>query len=110
MIIILITVIIGIIIIAIVTGKQKGNEDTEAGDKKIELEKTSSTIRFSDDFKSGEPIIKKDLNHTITTILVNKEDRFVWICPCCETENPLSKSKCCLCHYTKVKEGEGCVL
>lgn len=110
MIIILFAVIIGIVIVVIVAGKKNGNEKAETGDKKIELEKTSSTIRFSDDFKSGEPITKKDLNHTITTILVNKEDNFVWICPCCETENPLSKSKCCLCHYTKSKEGESCVL
>ncbi len=101
MIIGIIAVIAIIIIAVIVLNKKfkffKSGKDTG---EKIEMENTSSTIHFSDDFKNkGSATIEKE--HMITTILMNKEDSCVWVCPNCEVENPSSEIKCCVCNMVK---------
>lgn len=96
-----------VVIIAVVILMKKGKSNGGGGentpsDENINLEEPStSTIHFSDDFKSGEPIITTDHDHIITTILTYKKDSFIWVCPMCETENLSSAKKCCVCHYVK---------
>lgn len=106
----IILVIVAAIVVAIVVIKMrrklkaKSTVAENPNEKKIELDKqadSNSSTHFSDEFKSGEPITTINRNHTITTILVNKEDSFMWVCPSCETENPPSKQKCCVCHYAR---------
>ncbi|MGN1165612.1 MAG: hypothetical protein ACI4S2_04195 [Lachnospiraceae bacterium] len=105
MILIILMAVVAIVAVVIIMKKGKdksGNSVGEVSDNKVELDKTpASTIHFSDEFKSGEPITKTDNDHTITTILISKEDSFIWVCPSCETENPLSRKKCCVCHHVK---------
>ena len=57
----------------------------------------------SNEFNREEPIKRIDYNHMITTILIYEENSNMWICPSCETENPLSKHSCCVCHYVQQK-------
>ena len=101
----IIAVIAIIIIAAIVLKSSKRKKDGEGvhsePEKKIVLEKTTSTIYVSDEFKSKESVIKIEKNHTIKTIYANEEDSFVWVCPNCEVENPLSKNRCCVCNYKR---------
>ena len=99
--IVLILIAIGIFIVILFNvGKSKNKyESDKFTNKKIELEETpSSSVHFSDDFKSAEPITIKDNGHIVTTILMSKEDTSIWVCPNCETENPSSSQKCCVCH------------
>lgn len=104
MIVIILLAIIAVVAVVLIISKSGKNKETDEtkSDNKIELEKsTSSTIHFSNDFKSDEPIIKKENDHVISTILRCKEDSFIWVCPTCETENPPSKHTCCVCNGTK---------
>lgn len=102
MIVIVLCAIVAIVVVYIILRKDKKTSIDKKSDYHeihIDLdEPTSSVIHFSDDFKSGEPITRTEENHIITTILMSKEDALVWVCPTCETENPLSKKKCCVCH------------
>lgn len=100
--IVLIAVIVAIVVVLMMKKNKSSDADSESFEKKFDLDKPApSTIHFSDDFKSGEPITTVDNNHVLTTILMCKEDPNVWVCPSCETENLLSKKYCCVCHYVK---------
>ena len=57
----------------------------------------------SNEFNHEEPIEKIGYNHMITKILIYEENSDIWTCPSCETENPLSKRSCCVCHYVQQK-------
>lgn len=95
-----------IIIIVLILIKNKGKNIPKKDEKKVEvaLDNTLSGTYFSDDFLKKEPITTYDKDHVITTIYVEKEDKFIWICPNCEVENLSSKKKCCVCNY--IKNGE----
>lgn len=100
--VVIVLVAVAIVVIAVINKKNTTISKSDSFEKKIDLDKpTTSTIHFSDDFKSGDPVTTTDKNHTITTILMSKDDSFVWVCPTCETENPSSKKKCCVCYSMK---------
>ncbi len=61
----------------------------------------SPVVHYSDEFNHDEPIKMTNYNHIIATILICEENSDMWICPSCETENPLSKQNCCICHYVQ---------
>ena len=72
-------------------------------EKKIDLEKTTSSVHISDDFKPKKSEVTVEKEQYIRTIYMEKADFFIWRCPNCEAENLPSKSKCCVCNYTREK-------
>ena len=101
MVIIFPVIIIGVVIAVVMASGNKKNDKPVADSPYVEVEKEGSSIHFSDDFKSKEPILKIEKNHTIKTIYTSKEDKFMWVCSNCEVENPASKTRCCVCNCTK---------
>ena len=72
-------------------------------DKKSEDKRSSSVIKYSDNYTPPKTETIIDTKHKIKVIL--KDDIHVkrWICPECEVENNISDSKCCVCNWHYVK-------
>lgn len=99
-----IVLVVAVVAFAFFRNKKKKAKAIPAEDsgKKIDLEETTpSNVYISKEFKEKKDIVKEEGDHTITTLYESQEDNFVWVCPNCEVENPVSKKKCCVCHYVK---------
>ncbi len=98
-------IVIVVILVAVRVKKnlknKKVNEKAEGSSlgSHIKIEPSgTSTVHFSDEFRSDNPIITKSENHKIKVMLKSKSDSIIWICPYCETENQTSESRCCVCY------------
>lgn len=95
--------LIVIICVIVVIIKKFAKSKIELNDEE-KLEETIPTIiHYSDEFNHEEPIKITNFNHIIAPIFICEENSDMWICPSCETENPLSKQRCCICHYIQQK-------
>ncbi len=79
-----------------VTGEKRTSKE-----KKDPTEGRTSKVIISDDFQTDKIFSIKEQEHVVTKLLVYREKGSTWICPCCETENPLSSLACCLCYYER---------
>lgn len=100
--IIFVCIVLAVIIVLLVVAVNKKKKTKAITPPKIDLgEPTTSNVYISEEFKEKKDRTKQEGNHTITTLYESQKDNFVWICPNCEVENPVSKKKCCVCHYVK---------
>lgn len=94
------TILILIVAVGVIVVMMKKMLKKKESDNKANIEKTiPSIVHYSDEFNHEETIEINNYFNSATTILIYEENPDIWICPSCETENPLSKQSCCICHY-----------
>ena len=88
-IIICIMIVLCVLIITMKAGgkKEEGKEDCN-----------KSSLKGTGNFYKTQQ--ETEIEHTIVTVFSKKEYMF-WVCRNCETENPFSENRCCVCSYKK---------